>query len=130
LIVRYEKGVLLSLSTALLPIHRCGCGEKSFCQADPLASRQRIRPQMTTGKTCFKETYMKFIEQNVGLADRIIRVGLSIALAIFVIQSPTFGAFEVLLIVAAALLFLSATFARCYVWYVFGVSTCGYRRTE
>lgn len=75
-----------------------------------------------------KEEYMKFIEQNVGTADRIIRIALSIALAIFVTQSPTFGVFEVLLIIASTLLFLSATFARCYVWYIFSVNTCGARR--
>lgn len=73
---------------------------------------------------------MKLIEQNVGTADRIIRIALSIALAIFVIQSATFGALEIVLLVAAALLFLSATFARCYVWYIFSVSTCGFNRKQ
>lgn len=71
---------------------------------------------------------MKLIKENVGTADRIIRIALSIALVIFVIQSPTFGAAQIALSAIAGLLFLSATFARCYVWYIFSVSTCGFKR--
>jgi hypothetical protein len=73
---------------------------------------------------------MQLIKQNVGVADRIIRIALSFALGFFVVQSPDFGVQEIVLMVIAGLLFLSATFARCYVWYIFSVSTCGFNHNN
>ncbi|MEE4278741.1 MAG: DUF2892 domain-containing protein [Halieaceae bacterium] len=64
------------------------------------------------------------IERNIGVAERIIRLILGVALITWVLTASSFHWPQGLALVAAFALLWNSIFARCYLWKWLRISTC------
>ena len=69
----------------------------------------------------FKQVFMK---QNMGSADRIIRVVAAIAIAILFFTHMLSGTVVIVLMVLAAVFLLTSLAGYCPLYAIFGISTC------
>ena len=64
------------------------------------------------------------IGRNLGVLERVIRLLLGSALAIWVYVQPQFGWIEAIASICALFLVLNAMLARCYLWHALGLNSC------
>ena len=63
------------------------------------------------------------IERNLGNAERIVRLILGVALAVWLVQQPSYTLADVVAGLVALFLVLNGIFSRCYLWYVLDLNT-------
>lgn len=69
------------------------------------------------------------MKQNMGTADRAIRLVIAIAVAGLYFSGRVSGAVGVALLVVAAVFLVTSAVARCPAYLPLGLSTCGKTRT-
>jgi|AntAceMinimDraft_11_1070367.scaffolds.fasta_scaffold00019_60 hypothetical protein len=63
------------------------------------------------------------IERNLGNAERITRLTLGIAFAVWALVQPTMNGIEWFVVAVSLALIGNGIFSRCYVWYLLDIDT-------
>lgn len=63
------------------------------------------------------------IEKNLGNVERVVRLGLGVAFAVWSFVQPQLNAIEWFVMVISLMLILNGVFSRCYLWYVLDIRT-------
>jgi hypothetical protein len=58
------------------------------------------------------------IDKNLGNAERLVRLGLGLAFAIWMLMQPSMNGIEWMVMVISLALVLNGVFSRCYLWFV------------
>ena len=64
------------------------------------------------------------IDRNLGTIERVIRLGLGLAIVGAVISRPSLSAAEIFVGLAGLALILNGIFSRCYLWRFLNLSSC------
>ncbi|MVZ60783.1 YgaP family membrane protein [Sphingobacterium humi] len=64
------------------------------------------------------------MRKNMGTADRVIRIGIAIIIAVLFFTEVITGSLGIILMVIAGILILSSLVAFCPLYYMFGLRTC------
>ncbi len=76
------------------------------------------------------------IDRNLGNVERVVRLLLGIALAVWTVSRDSLNGIEWFVAVCSLFLILNGIFSRCYLWYVLNVNTrdddpsCALENTE
>ena len=65
------------------------------------------------------------IERNLGNIERVARLFLGIAFAIWAFSQPSMNVIEWFITFVSLALILNGIFSRCYVWFVLDIDTRG-----
>lgn len=63
-------------------------------------------------------------ERNLGNVERVVRLFLGIAFAVWAFSQPYLNAIEWFVIGISIMLMLNGIFSRCYLWYVLDINSC------
>jgi hypothetical protein len=63
------------------------------------------------------------IERNLGNIERVVRLFLGVAFAVWAFSQPAMNVIEWFITFVALALMLNGIFSRCYVWYVLDLNT-------
>ena len=63
------------------------------------------------------------IDRNIGNVERLLRLAMGMALAIWAYQQNALNAVEWFVVVVSVALVLNGIFSRCYLWYVLDIDT-------
>ena len=63
------------------------------------------------------------IERNLGNIERVARLLIGVAFAIWTFLQPSMNAIEWFVTCVSLALILNGIFSRCYVWYVLDINT-------
>lgn len=64
------------------------------------------------------------IEKNLGNIERVFRLLFGLAFAGWIVSQPELNGIAWFALVVSIMLILNGVFSRCYVWYIFDISTC------
>ncbi len=62
--------------------------------------------------------------KNMGSADRLIRIGLAVIIAVLIITGVVVGVAAIILGILAAVFVLTSVVSFCPLYYPFGMKTC------
>lgn len=68
------------------------------------------------------------MKRNMGIADRLIRMIVAIAIIIFYFKGLVTGTIAPVLLVFAGIFIITSFFAFCPVYSLFGISTCSTKK--
>lgn len=63
------------------------------------------------------------IERNLGNIERVTRLFVGIAFALWALSQPTMNVIEWFITFVSLALILNGIFSRCYVWYLLDINT-------
>jgi hypothetical protein len=63
------------------------------------------------------------IERNLGNIERVTRLLLGVAFAIWALLQPAMNVIEWFIVFVSLALVLNGVFSRCYVWYLLDIDT-------
>ena len=63
------------------------------------------------------------IDKNIGNIERVLRIIISVVLAVFVFLQPEITGVEIFVLVAALSLVLNGVFSRCFFWWALGINS-------
>ena len=63
------------------------------------------------------------IDRNIGNVERLLRLAMGLALAVWAYQQNALNAVEWFVVVVSVALVLNGIFSRCYLWYVLDLNT-------
>jgi hypothetical protein len=76
----------------------------------------------------FQEKVM--IERNLGNVERVTRLVLGIAFAVWAMLQPAMNGIEWFVVVISLALMLNGIFSRCYVWYLLDINTTAVKKSH
>ncbi len=97
---------------------------RAFCPF--LRSSKAGFPAYTMASKVFSKVNA-VLERNLGNAERLIRFVLGVAFLAWAFTRPSLNGIEWFVIVISVALILNGVFARCYLWYLWDINTCGDR---
>jgi len=63
------------------------------------------------------------IERNLGNIERVVRLLLGLAIAVWLLSRPDFNGIDLFVTAICVALILNGVFSRCYLWYVLDIDT-------
>lgn len=63
------------------------------------------------------------IERNLGNIERLIRLLIGVAFAIWVFSRPYLNGIEWFIMAVSLMLILNGVFSRCFIWWMLGLNT-------
>jgi hypothetical protein len=63
------------------------------------------------------------IDRNIGNVERLLRLGMGLALAIWAYQQNALNPVDWFVVIISVALLLNGIFSRCYLWYVLDINT-------
>jgi hypothetical protein len=65
------------------------------------------------------------IDRNIGNLERVLRLAMGIALAVWAYSQSALNAVDWFVVVVSIALVLNGIFSRCYLWYFLDINTAG-----
>jgi Inner membrane protein YgaP-like, transmembrane domain len=70
------------------------------------------------------------IERNLGNVERVTRLLLGIAFAVWALVQPTMNGIEWFVVAVSLALIVNGIFSRCYFWYLLDIDTSGSKKNH
>jgi hypothetical protein len=70
------------------------------------------------------------IERNLGNVERVTRLVLGLAFAVWALVQPTMNGIEWFVVAVSLALILNGIFSRCYLWYVLDINTSARKKDQ